>query len=80
MCVDAAQDVSDDDDVRTTWLSADLLPNQVSDQPNPLDNCYHVYLDVGSNVGIQVRKLYEPHLYKGAAVLKLFDQHFGPDR
>ncbi len=25
---------------------------------NPLDGCYHVYLDVGSNIGIQVRKLF----------------------
>ena len=27
---------------------------------NELDGCYHVYLDVGANVGIQIRKLFEP--------------------
>lgn len=27
---------------------------------NELDGCYHVYLDIGTNVGIQIRKLYEP--------------------
>jgi hypothetical protein len=26
-------------------------------------NCHHVYMDVGSNIGVQMRKLYEPHLY-----------------
>ncbi len=45
---------------------------------NELDGCYHVYLDVGSNVGIQVRKLFEPDLYKGAAILGVFDSYFGP--
>ncbi len=25
-------------------------------EDNPLDGCYHIYLDVGSNVGIQVRR------------------------
>ena len=27
--------------------------------------CHSVFLDVGSNVGVQVRKLYEPELYSG---------------
>ena len=45
---------------------------------NELDGCYHVYLDVGSNIGIQVRKLFEPGLYPDAPVLKVFDDHFGP--
>jgi len=26
-------------------------------------HCRHVYLDVGSNIGVQVRKLFEPHKY-----------------
>ena len=25
--------------------------------------CHSVYLDVGSNIGVQIRKLYQPHLY-----------------
>ena len=26
-------------------------------------DCSSVYLDVGSNIGVQIRKLYEPHKY-----------------
>ena len=45
---------------------------------NELDGCYHVYLDVGSNIGIQVRKLFEPNLYTNASLLEVFDAYFGP--
>ena len=57
---------------------------QVSDfeanfgKENELDGCYHIYLDVGSNIGIQVRKLFEPGLYPNASVLEVFDTYFGP--
>jgi len=44
----------------------------------PLDGCYYVYLDVGSNVGVQVRKLFEPHLYPNATFLDVFNKEFGP--
>lgn len=37
-----------------------------------------VYLDVGSNMGVQVRKLYEPEAYRLAPILPLFDVAFGP--
>ena len=36
-----------------------------------------MYLDIGSNVGVQVRKLYEPELYPGSSVFKIFDNAFG---
>ena len=41
--------------------------------------CYHVYLDVGSNVGVQPRKLYEPHLFLDPVppVNAVFDSLFG---
>ena len=42
-----------------------------------LDGCYHIYLDVGSNIGIQVRKLFEPHLYPNAIFVNLFNNFFG---
>ena len=42
-----------------------------------LDGCFHVYVDVGSNIGVQVRKLYQPELYPGAEVLPVFDNSFG---
>ena len=40
--------------------------------------CHHVYIDVGTNIGVQVRKLYEPHRYPLAHTLPLFDAYFGP--
>ena len=44
---------------------------------NILDGCYHVYLDLGSNRGVQIRKLYEPSLFPHAKVLPIFDKYFG---
>ena len=41
------------------------------------DGCWHVYLDVGSNIGVQVRKLFEPERYGGALVLPVFERFFG---
>jgi hypothetical protein len=47
---------------------------------NELDGCYHIYLDVGSNIGIQVRKLFEPKLYPQSNIQPVFDQYYGlPD-
>ena len=45
---------------------------------NPLDGCYHVYLDLGTNTGVQIRKLFEPHKFPSADVLPIFDKYFGP--
>ena len=42
-----------------------------------LDGCCGVYLDVGSNIGVQVRKLFEPAHYPGSPILPVFDEHFG---
>jgi hypothetical protein len=42
--------------------------------------CEHVYLDVGTNIGVQLRKLYEPHRYKDAPVLGIFKDMFGAAR
>jgi hypothetical protein len=44
------------------------------------DGCQYVYLDVGTNVGVQIRKLYEPELYPGAKILSFFDELFEKDR
>ena len=35
------------------------------------DDCWHVYLDVGTNIGVQIRKLFEPERYPGAERKKL---------
>lgn len=45
---------------------------------NFLDGCRHVYLDMGTNTGVQIRKLYQPHLFPNASVLPIFDKFFGP--
>ncbi|KAJ1627362.1 hypothetical protein T492DRAFT_842433 [Pavlovales sp. CCMP2436] len=37
-------------------------------------------LALGTNIGVQLRKLYKPEYYPVAKVLKVFDQHFGTAR
>ena len=56
-----------------------MIPNAFSflRKPSLLDGCYHVYLDVGSNIGVQVRKLFQPDEYPGAAALEVFRETFG---
>ena len=44
---------------------------------NFLDGCHHVYLDVGSNIGVQIRKLFEPERYPDAPIHSFFKQNFG---
>ena len=53
------------------------VQNFVTDDINELDGCYHVYLDLGSNIGNQVRKIYEPHLFINASLLPIFEKFFG---
>ena len=42
--------------------------------------CQSVYIDVGTNIGVQLRKLFEPRKYPGAPALRVFDDVFGRDR
>jgi hypothetical protein len=42
-------------------------------------HCKKVYLDVGTNLGVQIRKLYEPDKFPGAPILSLFNQVFGTE-
>jgi len=44
---------------------------------NPLDGCLHVYLDLGTNRGVQIRKLYEPSLFPLAPIHATFNKYFG---
>ncbi|UJR29995.1 hypothetical protein I4U23_017542 [Adineta vaga] len=46
-------------------------------EKNFLDGCRYVYIDMGTNIGIQIRKLYQPDLYPDAAVVPLFKEMFG---
>jgi FkbM family methyltransferase len=44
-------------------------------------DCSHgIYIDVGTNIGVQIRKLYTPELFPGAKVLPVFDAYFGQER
>ena len=46
---------------------------------NILDGCRFVYLDVGTNIGVQIRKLFEPELYptQNVSIHQVFDTYFG---
>ena len=39
--------------------------------------CKHIYLDLGTAIGVQIRKLYQPQLYPKATALEAFDEDFG---
>lgn len=45
--------------------------------PFSSSKCRKIYLDVGSNIGVQVRKLFEPAKFPHAKVKGIFNQHFG---
>jgi hypothetical protein len=40
--------------------------------------CENVYLDAGTNIGVQIRKVFEPQYYPDAPVLPIFEEFFGP--
>ena len=42
-------------------------------------HCKKVYLDVGTNHGVQIRKLYEPSRFPRAKAHQFFNQYFGED-
>ncbi|KAK3275649.1 hypothetical protein CYMTET_16232 [Cymbomonas tetramitiformis] len=46
------------------------------DIPIP-DTCRYVYVDCGCNLGVNVRKVFEPHLYPGAPLAVAFNKIFG---
>lgn len=48
--------------------------------PKFFEGCSKVFLDIGSNRGTHVRKLFEPEKYPGCPYLPLFDQAFGTSR
>ena len=62
---------------RLTRQQPEQLEVEDVPQENPLDGCLHVFLDLGSNRGLQIRKLYEPHLFPLAPVLPLYERYFG---
>merc|ERR1719483_520719 len=50
---------------------------QMVEEDNPLDGCLHVFIDLGSNRGLQIRKLYEPHTFPLAPIQPVYQKFFG---
>jgi len=47
-------------------------------RPKLADGCHHVYVDVGSNIGVHSRFLFEPEKYpKATLALNIFNANFG---
>jgi hypothetical protein len=44
------------------------------------NHCKNVYLDIGTNIGVQIRKLYQPQGYPDALILPFFTKYFGNSR
>jgi FkbM family methyltransferase len=42
------------------------------------DKCEHIYLDIGTNIGVQIRKLFEPQKFPKALILPYFESFYGP--
>jgi len=61
----------------THFPQPESLKSRVASDEPLAKGCSLVYLDIGSNIGVQVRKLFEPHKYPGAGILPYFDQYFG---
>ncbi len=63
-----------------------LLVSAVAGQcpPEPgiklADGCRHVYIDMGTNIGHQIRKVYQPELYLGNPTEAIFKAYFPDDR
>ncbi|WIA32061.1 hypothetical protein OEZ86_002913 [Tetradesmus obliquus] len=54
---------------------------QLCELPTIWRNCSQgIYLDVGTNLGVQLRKLYNPEQFPGAPVLPIFDKAFSKQR
>ena len=49
-------------------------------RPQMASGCRHIYIDMGTNIGHQIRKLYEPKLYPGNPTEEIYAQLFGVDR
>lgn len=52
--------------------------SQMSTLHNFIDTnrCQHIYLDMGTNIGVQIRKLYQPEGYPNAVALPVFSKYF----
>jgi FkbM family methyltransferase len=46
-------------------------------EPKLADGCYHVFLDVGANIGVHNRFLFEPHLYPDSRTRRRLENKLG---
>jgi FkbM family methyltransferase len=53
---------------------------QVDRSPSLVAGCSDIYLDVGSNIGVQVRKLFEPAKYFNSSQIEVYNSLFGLNR
>jgi FkbM family methyltransferase len=70
-----------DKELQNTVLAQTTAPLTTKASRRDADGCYHVYLDVGANIGIHGRFLFEPEKYPDANFSRgLFDAEFGKVR
>lgn len=60
-------------------MTRELYAQQLAKLMTYIENgkCEHLYFDFGTNIGIQLRKLYEPKYFPNAPILPYFDKVFG---
>eukprot|EP00930_Biecheleria_cincta_P031476 TRINITY_DN2184_c0_g1_i14.p1 TRINITY_DN2184_c0_g1~~TRINITY_DN2184_c0_g1_i14.p1 ORF type:complete len:398 (+),score=55.72 TRINITY_DN2184_c0_g1_i14:28-1221(+) len=56
-------------------MDQDLMSSDAD--PSSFKGCKKVFFDVGSNVGVHVRRIFEPELYPSSPYLKILDKTFG---
>lgn len=61
--------------VKYAMLACAPTPQAPRVIPRPLHVCRKWYIDVGTNIGVQIRKLYEPWKYPGAAALPILHDY-----
>jgi len=85
--IDAFLPSADEDDAIGTSITI-VGHGNMSNEPNRVrlaDGCRHVFLDLGGNLGIQARKLFEPdkypkrkkHIRPCYSIIDEFDNYFG---
>ena len=71
-------DTVDDAGVRpVAWLEPPAVQSPPDLSHAPLPPCHHVYLDLGTNTGVQFHKLYNPRYFPDALVRPEFERYFG---
>ena len=61
----------------TEATSDDLNEPVISTLRGTHNNCDKLYVDLGSNIGVQIRKLFEPSKYPNSKILRKYDDILG---